>query len=304
MDELQKATIAAIVNVFETGRPLGDYGAIAVMKGDTGHLSYGRSQVSLGSGKLFDLLSQYCQAPTAHAKFVGPLTPLLPRFQRKDVTLDQDATVKDLLKQAGREDPVMRFTQDQFFNAHYLGPACEAAAQFGIASALGNAVVYDSFVQGGWGRLSPRLGKVAASQNEQDWVTKFVGIRKLWLLGLHAPLPGTVYRMDSFSALIAGKKWNLPLPISVHNVTVTHDVLMGGDAPAGNNVARNLVLVSPYLRGEDVKAVQTALKNKGFNNACDGVYGPFTDALVTNWRASQGITESGAGPKTRESLGL
>jgi chitosanase len=301
MNDIQKATIAAIVNVFETGRPRGDYSAIAVMKGDTGHLSYGRSQVSLGSGKLFQLLSQYCQA--ADAKFKDQLTPLLPRFQRIDTSLDQDADTKALLKQAGT-DPVMRSTQDQFFNQKYLGPACEAAEQFGIASALGNAVVYDSFVQGGWGRLSPRLGKVTASQNEKDWVGKYVGIRKDWLLGLHTPLPSTVYRMDSFSSLIGDDKWDLPLPIKVHNVSITPDLLMiAGAAPSAT--ARILTLVSPYMRGDDVKEVQTALNNNGLTNGCDGVYGPFTDALAKKWKVSKGITtETGVGPLTRKSLGL
>jgi chitosanase len=302
MNDVQKATIAAIVNVFESGRPRGDYGAIAVIKGDTGHLSYGRSQVSLGSGKLFELLSLYCQESSA--KFAGQITPLLPRFQRKDTSLDQDSTVKDLLKQAGKEDPAMQHTQDQFFNTHYLGPACQAAEEFGIASALGNAVVYDSFVQGGWGRLSPRLGKVAAARNEQDWVTKYVDIRKQWLLGLHPPLPSTVYRMDTFSGLIAGAKWELPLPITVHNVSVTQDVLMIAGAPSTGIAQRALVQVSPYMRGDDIVAVQKALQSKGFDNACDGVYGPFTDTLVTKWKISAGITESGVGPQTRKSLSL
>jgi chitosanase len=300
MNDIQKATIAAIVNVFETGRPRGDYSAIAVMKGDTGHLSYGRSQVSLGSGKLFDLLNQYCQAP--NAQFQNDLTPLLPRFQRRDITLDQDDQAKALLKQAGT-DPVMRTTQDQFFNAHYLGPACQKAEEVGITTALGNAVVYDSFVQGGWGKLSPRLGNITMPQNEKDWVGKYVAIRKDWLLSLHAPLPSTVYRMDSFSALIADNKWDLSLPIKVHNVSVTQDVLM----IAGSTAAvtpRNLALVSPYMRGDDVKAVQKALNENGLNNGCDGVYGPFTDALAAKWKGQKGITETGVAAATRRSLGL
>src|SRR4051794_41034038 len=132
MNDIQKATIAAIVNVFETGRPRGNYSAIAVMKGDTGHLSYGRSQVSLGSGKLFELLERYCQEDTA--KFKNDLRPLLPRFQRRDTSLDQDDGTKALLKQAGT-DPVMQCTQDQFFNDNFLGPACRSAADFGLTTA-------------------------------------------------------------------------------------------------------------------------------------------------------------------------
>jgi chitosanase len=65
MNDLQKATSAAIVNIFETGRALGNYGAIAVLKGDRGHLSYGRSQTTLGSGSLCKLLTQSCDLPNA-----------------------------------------------------------------------------------------------------------------------------------------------------------------------------------------------------------------------------------------------
>jgi hypothetical protein len=67
---------------------------------------------------LFKLLDRYCNA--ADAKYKDQLTPLLPRFQRIDTSLDQDTDVKALLKQAG-SDPVMRIAQDQFFNANYLG---------------------------------------------------------------------------------------------------------------------------------------------------------------------------------------
>jgi chitosanase len=298
--DTQKATIAAIVNVFESGRPQGDYSAIAVMKGDAGHLSYGRSQVSLGSGKLYELLKQYCQADKA--QFADRLTPLLARFQRRDTTLDQDKDVKDLLKQAGT-DPVMRITQDQFFNTNYLGPATSSAEATGITTALGNAVVYDSFVQGGWGRLSPRLGKISVAQAEQNWVSSYIELRRNWLLSLHPPLPSTVYRMDSFQSLINGKNWDLELPIQVHSVSITLEVLMISGAPQAAT-PRTLALLSPYMRGEDVKDVQAKLNDNGLTNPGDGVYGPFTDALAKRWKTTKGITETGVGPATRKSLGL
>jgi len=169
---------------------------------------------------------------------------------------------------------------------------------------LGNAVVYDSFVQGGWAKLSSRQGKVTAPQNEENWVAKYVAIRKDWLLSLHAPLPSTVYRMDSFSSLIDDDKWDLPLPIKVHNISITPDVLMIAGAPPATT-ARILTLISPYMRGDDVKEVQKALNDNGLANSGDGVYGPFTDALANKWKASKGITtETGVGPLTRQSLGL
>jgi chitosanase len=44
MTPIQQKTIKAIVNVFETGQPAGNYSAVTVLAGDSGHLTYGRSQ--------------------------------------------------------------------------------------------------------------------------------------------------------------------------------------------------------------------------------------------------------------------
>ena len=50
--DLNKLSIQAIVNVFETGRAHGDYGKVTLLSGDSGHLTYGRSQTTLASGKI------------------------------------------------------------------------------------------------------------------------------------------------------------------------------------------------------------------------------------------------------------
>jgi chitosanase len=301
MNDLQKATSAAIVNVFETGRVRGNYGAVAVLKGDSGHLSYGRSQTTLGSGSLFKLLTQYCDSPSA--KFGADLKPFLPRFELKDFSLDTDATVRTLLQRAGKEDPAMRATQDQFFNENYLGPACRAAENLGITSALGQTVVYDSHVQGGWGKLQPRVGPLTA-RGEYDWVKAYVAVRKTWLQSLAPPLPSTVYRMDAFSTLIEQNKWDLPLPLAIHGVEIAEAALAGDVAAPGTTAKRTLRITTPYLRGLDVTALQQALAQNGLVNSADGVYGPFTDTLVQNWQARKAIQEDGAGPKTMQSLGL
>jgi chitosanase len=296
MNAIQKEACRAIVNIFETGKVRGEYGAVTVIKGDAGHLSYGRSQVSLGSGNLFRLLDRYCAQP--NARFAEELKPLLWRFQAIDVTLDANEEVKALLVRAGKEDPVMRGIQDAFFNQKFMAPACTAAEAFGLTLALAQAVVYDSHVQGGWKILSQRIGNVNA-RGEQDWVNQYVRMRRDWLNGGKAPLPTTVYRMDSFQALAAGGNWDLKLPFRVHGVMVTEESLMGGEPPVAGETARVLRLTTPYLRGDDVKAVQQVL-----GVPPDGVYGPYADALVKQWQKAKGIVEDGAGPLTRQSLGL
>jgi chitosanase len=301
MNDLQKATCAAIVNIFETGRVRGDYGAIAVLKGDSGHLSYGRSQTTLGSGSLCKLLTQYCQLP--NAQFAADLKPFLPRFDRKDFSLDTDTTVCQLLQRAGREDPAMWATQDQFFGENYLDPACRAAESVGITSALGQTVVYDSRVQGGWAKLQARVGPLTA-RGEQDWVKTYVSVRKAWLQSLARPLPSTVYRVDAFTILMEQGKWDLPLPLAVHGVEITEAALAGDLVVPGTTAKRTLRITTPYLRGSDVTALQRALARNGLLNSADGIYGSFTDTLVRNWQSSKAIQEDGAGPKTMQSLGV
>jgi chitosanase len=298
MDITQKSTIQAIVNVFETGRIQGNYGAIAVLKGDSGHLSYGRSQTTLGSGSLAKLLERYCAQGSS--QFGSQLQPFLPRFRARDFTLDTDNNVKDLLKRAGA-DPVMRATQDQFFSEGYLLPAIQAAEGVGITEPLGQAVVYDSHIQGGWATVKVRAPKPGAV-GEREWVAEYIKQRTAWLKSLKSPLPSTTYRMDSFTALADTGNWALGLPLVVHGITITADAISGDTTGPS---ARVLRLITPFMKGDDVAQLQKALnQHQGFENTPDGTYGPFTDTLVKQWQGQQKINETGVGPETRKSLGL
>src|SRR5262245_65525488 len=87
--ELQKKTAQAIVNIFETSHIRGDYGMVTLLAGDSGHLTYGRSQTTLAGGNLFLLIRAYCQAPEAH--FADALQPYLERLSARDLTLDGDS---------------------------------------------------------------------------------------------------------------------------------------------------------------------------------------------------------------------
>src|SRR5262249_26614387 len=137
----QKLTAQAIVNIFETSTALGDYGNVTLLAGDTGHLTYGRSQTTLASGNLFLLLKAYNAANGA--AFAADFAPFLPRVQARDLSLDHDTAFRSLLHSAG-SDPVMHMVQDLFFDRVYWAPAAAAATRVGIETALGSAVVYDS----------------------------------------------------------------------------------------------------------------------------------------------------------------
>lgn len=223
MTDLQKQTIKTIVNIFETGRIAGDYSAIGIIPGDAGHLSYGRSQSTLGRGTLADLLNEYCRR--TDAKFATALHPYLARVENKDYTLDNDAGFRAILKQAG-SDPAMQSAQDDFFDRAYFIPACTAAAAMGVVSPLGTAVVYDSLIQGGWRKLKAQFPSLVSLGGEACWIPRYIALRRPWLETLPAPLPATVYRMDMFSRLIGANNWGLALPIEVRGITVPANILL------------------------------------------------------------------------------
>jgi chitosanase len=131
---------------------------VTLIAGDTGHLTYGRSQTTLGSGNLHDLLQRYCANPGA--RFRKNLESYLTRFSQRDISLDDDTTLHNILR-ACADDPVMRDTQDAFFDDVYWRAAARTADRHGISMPLGLAVVYDSFVHGSWKRISePHLATV------------------------------------------------------------------------------------------------------------------------------------------------
>jgi chitosanase len=311
MTELQEQTIKAIVNVFETGRVAGDYGAVTVLKGDAGHLTYGRSQTTLGSGNLFLLIKAYCERPDT--RFSSDLRPFLPDLAARNVELDLNVTLRDLLKEAG-DDPAMRSEQNRFFDDNYFKPACRTAATTGVVLPLGQAVIYDSFIQGGFRKVSPLVAAtVGAGIDEKHWVQKYVAARKVWLSGLPDPLPKTIYRTESFSTLMDADAWDLPLPLKVHNVMITEESLKDPQPvvrassvdPVDPPAPRILQLTSPYMRGEDVRQLQESLNTLGFGNGRDSLFGPFTEALVKKFQQSRQLRADGVvGPTTRAALGL
>jgi len=293
----QKRTAQAIVNIFETGSVLGDYGSVTVIAGDTGHLTFGRSQTTLGSGNLHDLLQRYCANPGA--RFAARLAGYLERFAAKDFTLDADLRLQNLLR-ATADDPVMRETQDEFFDDVYWRTAQRAATQFGILTPLGVAVVYDSTVHGSWklmrDRTTQKSGNVAA-HGERAWISAYVQTRRQWLAThSRADLRATVYRMDAFQRLIDQGYWGLPLPlvvrgaeISVATLNATPPGCYDGPHPG----SRAIALQTPLLRGLDVRLVQLALSDQGVDIKADGIFGQTSSRLIGEYQAAHGLPING-----------
>lgn len=71
------------------------------------------------------------------------------------------------------------------------------------------------------------------------------------------------------------------------------------------NHPRLVYLTRPFMKGNDVLAVQRALIRQGFQLVADGEFGPITDAAVTAFQRRQKLTPDGiVGAATRKALGI
>jgi len=287
----------AIVNLFETGSVLGDYGQVTLLPGDTGRLTYGRSQTTLGSGNLYLLLARYCA--NAGARFGARLQALLPAFQAQAASLDTDGPAQNLLR-ACADDHVMRETQDAFFDEGYWQPAQRAAQKLGLASALAVAVVYDSHIHGAWGKLRDATTAAAGDPSqigEQAWISAYVQQRRAWLAGnSNAILRGTVYRMDAFQRLIDQGYWGLPLPLVVRGQEISLAALSATppgcyDGPQPGT--RVIAVTDPLPRGLDVRLVQLGLSDRGVNVVADGIFGQTSSRHVREFQLANGRPATG-----------
>lgn len=73
--------------------------------------------------------------------------------------------------------------------------------------------------------------------------------------------------------------------------------------PALDERKRLLFLTSPYMRGSDVKKVQQALAEAGYDIEPDGVFGPYTRVIVMRFQRKKGLLADGVvGPGLRAAL--
>jgi chitosanase len=294
---LQKRTAQAIVNIFETGVVTGDYGNVTLIPGDTGHLTFGRSRTTLGSGNLAKLLGQYCN--NAGARFGGRIRAALGRFITGDPALDTDLKMHNLLR-ATADDPVMRATQDSFFDETYWQPAEKSAERAGIETPLGLTVVYDSTLHGSWksirDRTIQRSGTIS-SLGEKRWIEAYVRTRRQWLAGhQRKDLRATVYRMDAFKRLIDQDDWGLELPLVVRGLEISEAAL--NSIPPGcydgpQPGSRILELRTPMLRGLDVRLVQLGLSDHGYDVQADGIFGKSSMRSVRAYQLKAALPVTG-----------
>jgi chitosanase len=293
---VQEQAAKAIVNIFETSQVLGDYASVTVLAHDKGQLTYGRSQTTLGSGNLAKLIALYCG--NAGARFSTRLARWLPALRDRDVALNRDERLKNVLR-ACADDPVMRDVQDAFFDQFYWAPAAHEAARLGARQPLSIAVVYDSHVHGAWAVVRDRTDKGGAfkADTERDWMRRYVQARREWLAtSTNLSLPPTVYRMDTFLRLMDQGYWGLQLPLLVRGEEISTLTLAGTprgcyDGPEPGT--RTLGVQAGLLRGLDARLLQLALSDLGKDILADGVFGRTSATRVAEYQKDKGLPATG-----------
>ncbi|MDQ3267783.1 MAG: peptidoglycan-binding protein [Pseudomonadota bacterium] len=242
-------------------------------------------------------MRRYCA--NSGARFGTDLASYLPRFVARDLKLDKELKLHNLLR-ASADDNVMRDTQDTFFDETYWQPAVQTAERLKITSPLGVAVVYDSFVHGSWKlmrtRTTQEIGDIS-SVNEQKWIAAYVAIRRAWLAeNSRADLRATVYRMDTFQRLIDQGYWGLELPLVVrgHEISsVTLSATPRGCYDGPQPGTRSMTLQSPLQRGLDVRLLQLGLSDRGVDIKADGIFGQTSQQLIKKYQSTQGLPMTG-----------
>jgi chitosanase len=222
ISEQHKYLVMRVVNVFETGSPEGKYDALVVMadgKNNSRQITYGRSQTT-EQGNLQELVRLYIANGGAHA---NALSEYVDRIGV--VPLADDAAFKNLLKKAG-SDPVMRATQDEFFEDRYYRRALQFFDSNGFTMPLSLLVIYDSYIHSGGvpGFLRERFPEKVPSRggDEKEWIRAYVDTRHKWLQAhSNELLRKTIYRTRCFKDQISADNWGCnTLPISANGVNV------------------------------------------------------------------------------------
>jgi chitosanase len=218
-----KTKIQQVINCFETGSPKGKYDAISKYNDGPGNIkqiTYGRSQTT-EFGNLKKLLEEYVGN---NGQYATAIKPYLLKIGKQPGLCD-DIAFCNLLKAAGKNDPVMQSSQDEFFDSVYYEPALGWFKHMGFTLPLSLLVIYDSFVHSGGvpdilrNRFPEKVPLKGGS--EKEWIKQYVNVRYDWLANhSRVILRSTVYRPDCFKKEISKNNWDLVQPVQANGITV------------------------------------------------------------------------------------
>ena len=280
--EDDKLKALAIVHVFETGKPLGDYAACVVLNDGAG-VSYGINQFTHRSGSLAQVVEAYLKTgASAGREVLAAALPILESSTTRNIArLSASVAFKHALR-AAAATPEMKAAQNKIAFERYLLPALRECERRGFTQALSLAVVYDSITHGSWERLSAVISKA----DERQWITSYVRRRHLWLTSIRR-LRVTNYRTRFFLNQIMIGNWTLKLPLNVHGVALREIGTHAASVPdVGSSAARALLSSFGETAGAAVDKFDTVDRVvTGFATRRDSVKSMWTTVLGTAWQA-------------------
>lgn len=292
-NEITRRIAFKITGVFEAP----SYSTIQTI--DSGIISYGQHQATLASGTLEVILQRYIQNSTSD--IAAKIKPFMPRVAAKDRTLKNDSAFLNLLKDAGKEQPMVD-AQDSIFTEKYWLPSVAKAETQGLKSPLAFACFYDTNVQGGLANSVDRTtAKLAGTTpTEQKYIQTFLTSRRERLLEIankqlksasavtrkngQMLTNAAKFRIDSLMNLANANNLNLTGTFDIHGQKIT-----------GRDVA---VVLAKGTTHESVGILQDNLIKLGYMTSTDigtnrGIFGPKTEKAVLAFQKDAGLNQTG-----------
>jgi len=247
--ERDKLKALAIVHVFETSKPFGDYSALAVLNDGAG-ISYGINQFTHKSGSLELVLNEFVLLGGELPQVLKTVLPDIQNPRSSNILLlSKNSAVKAALKKLGG-DPLMRQAQNEVAFDHFLRPAITACDGSAFKDPLSLAVIYDSINHGSWEKVRDR---VSAGGGERGWIERYVRTRDAWLNSVPR-LRSTRYRTQFFLNEIRHGNWELKLPLYVHGCELTEDIFPPMTSPA----VEQSIVIMPVTTAEAPESAATS----------------------------------------------
>ncbi len=234
----KKAVIQAVLTMFETGKPEGDYGAGTILDDGAG-FSIGREQATDGSGTADLILYRYIDR---NGQFADNFAPYMPRLDADESTQfgsdDVPQWARDfiaLIAKAGN-DPIMQQVQDEIFDEEYWEPCVRKCADMKLILPLSWLIVYDTCIHSGpagVNRIRAKFpeGPPSRGGDERAWAAAYAAARYNWLSNYTHEKPKrqervrrTKRRVGILRGLIADGNWQLETPFEIgppYRVTIS-----------------------------------------------------------------------------------